>query len=63
MIFDPAFKPVIPRLSIQTPQRLFSIVHLSRVEYKVLVPVLTIEIDNLVGGQHIYKSAWTHSSD
>ena len=38
MIFDPAFKRV---RNLFEPRRLFPIVHLSRVEWQVLVPVFT----------------------
>ena len=55
MIFDPVCK--CSPASIQTP-RLFPIVHLSRVEWQVLCTSV-YEFDNVVRGQHVYKSAWT----
>ena len=47
--------------SIQT-WCLFPIIHLSGIEWQVLVPVC-YEFGNVVRGQHVYKSAWTPLTD
>ena len=54
MIFDPVFKRV---WHLFKPWHLFPIVHLSRVERHVPVPVFTSSIVWL--GKHIYKCVWT----
>ena len=57
MIFDPALKRV---WCLFEPQHSFPI-HLSRVEWQVLVPV--DEFDSVVRGQHVYKSVWISLND
>ena len=60
MIFDLVFKRV---WHLFEPQHLFPIVHLSRVEWHLDASTSVYEFDNVVRGQHVYKSAWTSLTD
>ena len=62
MIFDPVCKRV---WRLFKPRHLFPIVHLSRVESFRMADASTsvYEFDNVVRGQHVYKSVWTSLTD
>ena len=60
MIFDPAFKRVQRLFKIR---HLFPIVHLSRVEWQVLVPMLMSLIAWLPANTFIRTSVWAPFTD